>query len=60
MQLRRLVVGEANRLPALAQLYYERAPARTLAAFADASAGCTSAAYCTRPSPLLPQSISRS
>jgi TetR/AcrR family transcriptional regulator, mexJK operon transcriptional repressor len=33
--LRRLVVGEANRVPALAQLYYEQAPARTLAAFAD-------------------------
>src|SRR5262245_29992357 len=30
VQLRRLVVGEANRVPALAQLYYERAPARAL------------------------------
>ena len=27
--------GEANRVPALAQLYYEQAPARALAAFAD-------------------------
>jgi TetR/AcrR family transcriptional repressor of mexJK operon len=35
VQLRRLVVGEANRVPELAQRYYERAPARTLAAFAD-------------------------
>jgi TetR/AcrR family transcriptional regulator, mexJK operon transcriptional repressor len=35
VQLRRLVVGEANRVPALAQLYYEQAPARTLGAFAD-------------------------
>ncbi len=35
VQLRRLVVGEANRVPALAQLYYEQAPTRTLAAFAD-------------------------
>ncbi len=35
VQLRRLVVGEANRLPALAQRYYEHAPARALAAFAD-------------------------
>jgi TetR/AcrR family transcriptional regulator, mexJK operon transcriptional repressor len=35
VQLRRLVVGEANRVPALAQLYYEQAPVRTLAAFAD-------------------------
>ncbi|MGX9788526.1 TetR/AcrR family transcriptional regulator [Mycobacterium sp. MMS18-G62] len=35
VQLRRLVVGEANRVPELAQLYYDRAPARTLAAFAN-------------------------
>lgn len=35
VQLRRLVVGEANRVPELAQLYYEQAPARTLARFAD-------------------------
>jgi TetR/AcrR family transcriptional repressor of mexJK operon len=35
VQLRRLVIGEANRLPELAQLYYDQAPARTLAAFAD-------------------------
>jgi TetR/AcrR family transcriptional regulator, mexJK operon transcriptional repressor len=35
VQLRRLVVGEANRVPALARLYYEQAPARTLSAFAE-------------------------
>ncbi|HKP39747.1 TetR/AcrR family transcriptional regulator [Mycobacterium sp.] len=35
VQLRRLVVGEANRVPALAQQYYEQAPARTLAALAE-------------------------
>jgi TetR/AcrR family transcriptional regulator, mexJK operon transcriptional repressor len=35
VQLRRLVVGEANRVPELGQLYYQEAPARTLAAFAD-------------------------
>ena len=35
VQLRRLIVGEANRLPALARSYYEQAPARTLAAWAD-------------------------
>jgi TetR/AcrR family transcriptional regulator, mexJK operon transcriptional repressor len=35
VQLRRLVVGEANRVPELGQLYYREAPARTLAAFAD-------------------------
>ena len=35
VQVRRLVVGESNRVPALAQLYYEQAPARAIAAFAD-------------------------
>ncbi|WP_101951551.1 TetR/AcrR family transcriptional regulator [Mycobacterium sp. 3519A] len=35
VQLRRLVVGEANRVPDLARLYYDQAPARALAAFAD-------------------------
>lgn len=35
VQLRRLVVGEANRLPELATLYYDQAPGRMLAAFAD-------------------------
>jgi TetR/AcrR family transcriptional repressor of mexJK operon len=35
VQLRRLVVGEANRVPELAQLYYTQAPARTLAAFSE-------------------------
>lgn len=35
VQLRRLVVGEANRLPELAALYYERAPGRMLSALAD-------------------------
>lgn len=39
VQLRRLVVGEANRVPELAQLYYSQAPARTLAAFADCFSG---------------------
>ncbi|OBF40711.1 TetR family transcriptional regulator [Mycobacterium sp. ACS1612] len=35
VQLRRLVVGEANRVPELARLYYDQAPVRALAAFAD-------------------------
>lgn len=35
VQLRRLVIGEANRLPELAQLYYEHAPRRTLATLTD-------------------------
>ncbi len=38
VQLRRLVVGEANSLPELAELYYRTAPARTLGALADAFA----------------------
>ena len=36
VQLRRLVIGEANRLPELAKLYYDRAPTPTLGALADA------------------------
>lgn len=35
LALRRLIIGEANRFPDLAADYYERAPARTLAALAD-------------------------
>lgn len=35
VQLRRLVIGEANRVPELAALYYDQAPTRTLAAFSD-------------------------
>lgn len=38
VQLRRLVVSEANKLPELATLYYERAPAQTLCALTDAFA----------------------
>jgi TetR/AcrR family transcriptional regulator, mexJK operon transcriptional repressor len=38
VQLRRLVIGEANRLPELARLYYEHAPLRTLTALSDAFA----------------------
>ena len=36
VQLRRLVIAEAGRLPELAKLYYERAPTETLGALADA------------------------
>jgi TetR/AcrR family transcriptional regulator, mexJK operon transcriptional repressor len=39
VQLRRLVIGEANRLPELARLYYQHAPLRTLGALAEAFAG---------------------
>ena len=35
VQLRRLVIGEANRLPELARLYYEHAPLRTLGLLTD-------------------------
>jgi TetR/AcrR family transcriptional repressor of mexJK operon len=35
LQVRRLVIGEAGRLPDLARAYYERAPARTLTALAS-------------------------
>ena len=35
VQLRRLVVGEAARVPDLAEAYLQRAPERTLTAFAD-------------------------
>jgi len=38
VQLRRLVIGEANRLPELARLYYEHAPVRTLTSLANAFA----------------------
>jgi TetR/AcrR family transcriptional regulator, mexJK operon transcriptional repressor len=38
VQLRRLVVGEANGLPELARRYYDQAPARTLTALAEAFA----------------------
>ncbi|SEH60038.1 DNA-binding transcriptional regulator, AcrR family [Mycolicibacterium rutilum] len=36
VQLRRLIVAEANRLPELARQYHQQAPARTLAAWAEA------------------------
>jgi len=39
LQLRRMVIGEAGRLPGLARLYYQRAPERTLRLLADCFAG---------------------
>jgi len=36
LQLRRLVIGEANRFPELGRTFYERGPGRTIAALADA------------------------
>jgi TetR/AcrR family transcriptional regulator, mexJK operon transcriptional repressor len=35
LAFRRMVIGEAGRLPELARAYYERAPERTMAALAD-------------------------
>ena len=35
MQLRRLVIGEANRFPELGRVFYEQGPARTIAALAS-------------------------
>jgi TetR/AcrR family transcriptional repressor of mexJK operon len=53
VQLRRLVVGEANRVPALAQLYYEQAPGRTLGAFADCFATLHTRGLLQVPEPAL-------
>jgi TetR/AcrR family transcriptional repressor of mexJK operon len=36
LQLRRLVIGEASRFPALGRTFYERGPGRTIAALATA------------------------
>jgi TetR/AcrR family transcriptional regulator, mexJK operon transcriptional repressor len=51
VQLRRLVVGEANRVPELAQLYYAAAPARTLAAFAECFAALHDRGLLRAPEP---------
>jgi TetR/AcrR family transcriptional regulator, mexJK operon transcriptional repressor len=53
VQLRRLVIGEANRLPELARLYYEHAPVRTLAALADAFGALHRQGVLTAPEPAL-------
>jgi TetR/AcrR family transcriptional repressor of mexJK operon len=53
VQLRRLVVGEANRIPELAQLYYNEAPARTLAAFADCFAALHGRGLLHIPEPVI-------
>ena len=53
VQLRRLVIGEANRLPELARLYYEHAPLRTLTALAAAFARLHDRGVLNAPQPLL-------
>lgn len=53
VQLRRLVIGEANRLPELARLYYEHAPVRTLASLAAAFAALGERGALNVPEPAL-------
>ena len=53
VQLRRLVIGEANRVPELARLYYEHAPLRTLRTLADAFARLHERGALTVPEPSL-------
>lgn len=60
VQLRQLVISEANRLPSLARLYYDHAPTRTLAALAEGFVSCTTGASCTRHTQSWPLSISPS
>jgi TetR/AcrR family transcriptional repressor of mexJK operon len=53
VQLRRLVIGEANRLPELARLYYEHAPLRTLGSLSDAFARLHERGVLSAPEPSL-------
>ena len=53
VQLRRLVIGEANRLPELARLYYEQAPLRTLGLLTDAFAALHDRGLVQAPEPSL-------
>jgi TetR/AcrR family transcriptional repressor of mexJK operon len=53
VQLRRLVIGEANRLPELARLYYEHAPLRTLGLLADAITALHDRGLLNAPEPSL-------
>jgi len=53
VQLRRLVIGEANRLPELARLYYEHAPLRTLGLLAEAITALHDRGLLNAPEPSL-------
>jgi TetR/AcrR family transcriptional regulator, mexJK operon transcriptional repressor len=53
VQLRRLVIGEANRVPELARLYYEHAPLRTLTALSEAFAKLHDRGILHTPQPAL-------
>lgn len=53
VQLRRLVIGEANRLPELARLYYEHAPLRTLTALTHAFTRLNDRGVLNTPEPSL-------
>ena len=55
LQLRRLVIAEADRFPELGRTFYEQGPGRTIAALATvferlaARARCDSTTRCSRP-----------
>ncbi len=53
VQLRRLVIGEANRLPELARLYYQHAPLRTLGLLTHAFAALHDRGVLHAPEPSL-------
>ena len=53
LQLRRLVIGEASRLPALAEAYYQRAPDRTITVLADCFQHLSGRGLLHAPDPLL-------
>jgi TetR/AcrR family transcriptional regulator, mexJK operon transcriptional repressor len=53
LQLRQLVIGEASRLPALAEAYYQRAPERTIRALAHCFEHLSGRGLLDAPDPLL-------
>jgi TetR/AcrR family transcriptional repressor of mexJK operon len=53
LQLRRMVIGEAHRLPQLARAYYDRAPERTLTALANCFTQLTTRGLLSAPDPQL-------
>lgn len=53
LQQRRLVIGEASRLPALAEAYYQRAPERTITALADCFQHLSGRGLLDAPDPML-------
>jgi TetR/AcrR family transcriptional repressor of mexJK operon len=53
LQLRRLVIGEASRLPALAESYYQRAPERTITVLAECFQHLSGRGLLLAPDPML-------